>query len=219
VVHAMNAAFRVGNMTRFTQAPQGRISIRHVVAQLPNIYRKDVKVGDDSPMKIRLIVDTSGSMSDPVRADLGGVIEGLCAMNESGRVKLDLWLSGNGTNSHIENPRREDAHFLYTGGGSEYIHGTMQDSNNWKPAKDYDAVIVITDGQIGDGSVKREHFSGQNNTLCAYVPSGGAISEDILNRMTEQFPHAIYRNDAISLASAMAGTLSSWRAAGMMAAH
>jgi hypothetical protein len=219
VIHAMNAAFRVGNMTRFTQAPQGRISIRHVVAQLPNIYRKDVKVGDDSPMKIRLIIDTSGSMSSPTAKELGGFIEGLCAMNESGRVKLDMWLSGNGTNSHIENPRREDAHFLYTGGGNEYIHGTMQDSNNWKPARDYDAVIVVTDGQIGDGSVTREHFSGQNNTLCAYVPDGGSISEEILNRMTEQFPHAIYRNDALSLANAVAGTLSSWRAAGMMAPH
>lgn len=216
VVHAMEAAFRVGNHTRFTQAPTGRISVRHVVANLPNIYKKHVHTGNDSPMSIRIIVDTSGSMIGPVGAELGGFIEGLCAMHESGRIKLDMWLSGQSSYSHIENPRREDAHFIYCGGGNEFIHGTMKASNAWKPAKDYDAVIVVTDGQITDGSVKRDDFSGQNNTLCVYVPDGGTIQPAILTRMSEQFPHAVYRNDAQSLAGAVAGTLSAWRASGMM---
>jgi hypothetical protein len=216
VLNSMEAAFRIGEQVRFTQSPKGRMSIRHVISNLPDIYRDSRKVGSDAPMNIRAIVDTSGSMTETTSKEIGGFIEALCTMHQNGRIKLDLWLSGNGGNSHIENPRPEDAHYIYTGGGDEFIHGTMKASDKFKPAKEYDAVIVITDGQITDGSVTAECFSGQDNTLCVYVPDHIPCDAGILTRMNEQFPHAICRNDSESLADAVAGELSSWRASGLM---
>lgn len=216
VVNAMEAAFRIGEQVRFTQSPKGRMSIRHVISNLPDIYRDARKTGSDAPMNIRAIVDTSGSMTETTSKEIGGFIEGLCVMHQNGRIKLDLWLSGNGGNSHIENPRPEDAHYIYTGGGDEFIHGTMKAADRFKSAKEYDAVIVITDGQITDGSVTAECFSGQDNTLCVYVPDRIPCDAGILERMNDQFPHAICRNDSESLADAVAGELSAWRASGLM---
>lgn len=210
-------AFKTGDQVRYTQAPKGRLSMRHVIGSLPSIFRGVKHTGNDSPMNVRVIIDTSGSMGCTMAQELGAFVEALFMMHEKGMMKIDLWLSGDGSCSHIPDPKKADAFHITSSGGCESIHHTMVKSNKWKSAKEYDAVLIITDGQITDGSVERSHFSGQDNTFCCYVPVPAPCSPSIINRMKEQFPRAIFRNTAESLSTHVAGALASMRASGQFA--
>lgn len=209
----LREAFRIGDETRFTQSPAPRLDIRHVIGGLPNIFRGVLHSGDDSPMNVRLIIDTSGSMTEPWRRVLGGVVQGMLRLHEAGQMKIDLWLTGNSRFSHIPEPKEEHAYLVATGGGNEYIAGTLTASNAWKPHTEYDAVLVVTDGQITDGDVSREHLSGQDNCLAVYSTGGEHVPASIIKKMREQFPCAIARHDGSSLCEAIVSELVGMRQA------
>lgn len=134
-------------------------------------------------------------------------------LHDAGQMKIDLWLSGNGRFSHISEPNESHAHLVYTGGGDEYISGTLRASNKFKAHTEYDAVLVITDGQITDGSVTRSDLSGQDNCLAIYSTGGMHVPSEIIRRMREQFPCAIARDTGASLCEAIVSELVTMRQA------
>ncbi len=195
---------KIGDRKEFTVAPKGRLSLRHVISKLPTIYSGKKHTGDNRPMTIRAIVDTSGSMQAPFgHRGLGAFMHALGAMHERKEIQLDVWLSGDSSCSHITNFAANNARSIVCSGGNEAIAQTLKHSNKKKPHEDFDAVLVVTDGQIGDGEVNVADFNGLKNAMAVYIPDTFPMNGPMMNRLRKQFPLAICRPDAQTMTAAV----------------
>ena len=209
----MREVMKVGESKQFTVSPKGRISLRHVSSGLPTIYADKKKKGDNRKMKVRAIIDVSGSMqSSYAYRGLGALNHALAEMNEKGEIELDCWLSGDGKYSHIPDMKAAHTRGVVCCSGDENISRTLNISNKFKPHADYDALLIITDGQITDASVKKDDFHAYPNTIACYIPESWPMDAHMLKRMREQFPLAICRPDVSSLTTAVCQHIASLRA-------
>jgi len=208
--------FRTGHIERYTQAPKGKVSIRHVIATLPTIYKAKLRTGNDRPMTVRLILDCSGSMGATWGENIAAFVHAMIALQDSQRCKIDLWLSGDDTH-HIPNPTVAHVGGIQCNGGSEGIRRTLRQSAKVKAHDSFDAVIVVTDGQITDAAVDLKDFHGMPNGFAVYVPTSWPIPAQIYDTMRKQFPLAICRKDTVSLTTAVANQIKIIRGKNLLA--